>query len=66
METERKPGWISRGQAAGHAGVSVRTVDRMLANGTLTRHRDRLTRRIWIDVDELNRALSPSPERIRT
>lgn len=30
--------WLSRDAAAHHAGVSVRTIDRWLSRGLLTRH----------------------------
>lgn len=49
--------WLTRRQAAERAGVSLRTVDRLLADGTLTRVRTRGPVRVLVDADELDRAV---------
>ena len=53
--------WLTRRGAARRAGVDVRTIARRLADGTLTPHRDRLTRRVLIDAGELDAAMQPVP-----
>jgi len=54
MTTAQKT-WLTRAEAAERAGISLRTVDRMLADGTLTRYRNR-SRRVRINADELENA----------
>jgi len=51
---------ISRDSAAALAGVSVRTVDRWLARGLLTKYVDGRGF-VSVDADELTRLLSPQP-----
>lgn len=62
MKTQNRT-WLTRGQAAQRHGIGVRTVDRMLAAGRLTRHRRPGTRHVLIDAAELDAALEPSPQR---
>lgn len=50
--------YITRNEAANHAGVSPRTIDRWRAEGLLTTHRVR-HRFVCIDPDELNRLVRP-------
>lgn len=59
MKTAHKV-WLTRGQAAARHGIGVRTVDRMLAAGKLTRHRRPGTRHVLIDADELDAAMEPA------
>jgi excisionase family DNA binding protein len=54
MDTDTKP-WLTRQQAAEHASVSLRTIDRMLAEGKLTRYRNK-NNRVRISADELENA----------
>jgi excisionase family DNA binding protein len=56
METAQKT-WLTRQEAAVCAGISLRTVDRMLADGTLTGRRVRGRYRIKIDRAELDLAM---------
>lgn len=59
MDTAQKT-WLTRVSAAERGKVSLRTLDRMLADGTLTRHRRR--GRVLIDSAELDAALEPAAE----
>jgi excisionase family DNA binding protein len=54
MTTAQKT-WLTRAEAAERAGISLRTVDRWLSNGTLTRYTNR-NRRVRINADELKNA----------
>ncbi len=54
MQTQTKK-WLTRQEAADQAEVHLRTIARWLAEGTLTGHRIRKGRRIWIDAEELTR-----------
>lgn len=45
--------WLTRRAAALRAGLNLRTVDRMLSDGRLTRHKDGLGR-VRIDTAELD------------
>lgn len=56
METETR--WLTRHAVAERACVTVRTVDRWLTAGILTRHRSG-PRRVRIDAGELDALLSP-------
>jgi excisionase family DNA binding protein len=58
MKTTEKT-WLTRGQAAARHGIGVRTVDRMLAVGRLTRHRRPGTRHVLIDAAELDAVMEP-------
>lgn len=51
---------VSIGEAANYAGVSVRTVRRRIADGSLTGYRFG-ARLIRIDLDELDAAMRPIP-----
>jgi excisionase family DNA binding protein len=62
MNTDTKH-WLTRGQAAARHGIGIRTVDRMLSTGRLTRHRRPGTRHVLIDAAELDAALEPAPQR---
>jgi hypothetical protein len=55
-----KTQWLTREQAAGRAGVSVRTIDRWLTHRLLTRH-VRGARSTRIDAGELDALLDPTP-----
>lgn len=59
MKTAQKI-WLTRKEAVERGKVGLRTVDRMLAEGTLTRHRRR--GRVFIDAVELDAALAPVAE----
>lgn len=50
--------WLTRQQAADRAHISTRTVDRMLRDGTLTRHTVTGRRRVLIDAAELARHIT--------
>lgn len=54
-----KDRWLTRAEAARRAGISERTLDRWLNNGTLTRHRR--GRAVKVRADELDRVLEPVP-----
>lgn len=56
--------WMTKRQAAARAGVSTRTIDRLLSAGKLTRYRRPGTRHILIDAHQLAAAMAPTPERI--
>ena len=45
--------WLTRAQAAKHARLGLRTIDRMMADGRLVRHRDALGR-VRIEQSELD------------
>jgi hypothetical protein len=51
---------LSRADAAAVAGVSLRTMARMLADGKLTKHTDGLGR-VWVDPEELEELITPKP-----
>lgn len=61
-------GYLTRNEAAAHAGVTLRTVTRWLTEGHLTRIRGRRGRRdaTLIDPDELNHLLATVPHDDRT
>jgi excisionase family DNA binding protein len=59
MTTAQKT-WLTRQEAAERAGISLRTVDRMLADGTLTGRRVRGRYRVKIDQTELDLAMEGS------
>jgi excisionase family DNA binding protein len=59
MTTAQKT-WLTRAEAAERAGISLRTVDRMLADGTLTGRRVRGRYRVKIDRTELDLAMEGS------
>jgi predicted DNA-binding protein (UPF0251 family) len=46
---------ITREQAAEQLGVSLATLDRYLAAGLLTREKNRFTKRVTLDADEVER-----------
>lgn len=52
--------WLSRQEAAGRARVHVRTLDRWLADGLLTRYTTG-TGMVRVDADELDAFLAPAP-----
>lgn len=54
------PIWLTRQQAADRAGVSLRTIANCLADGRLTRHKDKLGR-VKIDAAEVDALASPHP-----
>lgn len=49
---------ITREQAAERLGVSLATIDRYLAAGLLRREKNRLTKRVTLDADEVERLRS--------
>jgi hypothetical protein len=51
---------ITRRAAADRAKVSLRTLARLLANGTLTKHKDALGR-VWVDEAEVDALATPQP-----
>lgn len=55
---DKKTSWLSRGQAAECAQVSIRTVDRWLARGLLKKRVSRANR-VEIEKRELERFLNP-------
>ena len=55
--------WLTRADAAGRVGVSVRTIARMLAEGRLTRYYRGRGRHVRIDAAELDRVMRPDQER---
>lgn len=55
-----KPTWLTRQQAAERAGVSLRTIANCLADGRLTRHKDKLGR-VKIDAAEVDALAFPTP-----
>jgi len=65
LKEEPLPGptypWLSRRQAVARLGLHIRSVDRMLADGRLTRYHDRLNR-VRISVEEVETLLTHSPE----
>lgn len=46
---------ISRDEAAQRLGVSIATLDRYLADGLLTRHKNKITKRVQLDAGEVER-----------
>lgn len=52
------PRWVTRSQAAEIANVHVRTVDNMLTDGRLTKHKNGFGR-VLIDRFELERHMEP-------
>lgn len=44
---------ISRDEAAQRLGVSIATLDRYLADGLLTRHKNKITKRVQLDAAEV-------------
>lgn len=65
MTTTETTFWLTRQQAVDRAGRSLRTVDRWLADGLLTRHLTG-TGHVRIDPDELDALLAPVPDAQRT
>ncbi len=61
MQTQTRK-WLTRREAAREAGVSVRTIARWLADGTLTRHGIRKGKGVRIDASELARITEPDAE----
>lgn len=59
-ETRDPRKWVTRAQARAIAEVSQRTIDSMLSDGRLTKHKDGFGR-IWIDRAELENLMSPLP-----
>lgn len=55
------PVWLTRTEAAARAGRDVRTVDRWLASGALTRYRQ--GRSVRVDQAELDQRTTPQKER---
>jgi excisionase family DNA binding protein len=58
--TKAPPVWLSRQEAAARAGVSLRTIANCLADGRLTRHKDKLGR-VKIDAAEVDALAFPTP-----
>lgn len=58
--TTLKTHWLTRSEAAERSGRKLRTVDRWLAAGLLTRHVTG-TGHVQIDADELDALLTPVP-----
>lgn len=58
--TDQTRNLITRGRAAALAGVSVRTIDRWLADGRLTKYVDGRGA-VSVDADELTRLITPQP-----
>lgn len=54
--------WLTRAEAAIIAGVSERTIDRMLRSGKLTRHKREGWRHVLINPDELADVMHVVPE----
>lgn len=52
--------WLTRKEAAERAGVSLRTIANCLADGRLTRHKDKLGR-VMIDAAEVDALAFPLP-----
>jgi excisionase family DNA binding protein len=50
--------WLTRAQAAKRARLGLRTIDRMMADGRLIRHRDALGR-VRIEQSELDALITP-------
>jgi len=57
--------WLTRQEAAGRAGVDIRTVDAWLADGTLTRYRVG-RRAVRIDQEQLDALRTPTPDAPRS
>lgn len=53
--------WLSRQEAADRAGVSLRTIAACLADGRLTKHKDKLNR-VRIDAAEVDALVFPRPQ----
>ncbi|WP_395704853.1 helix-turn-helix transcriptional regulator [Rhodococcus ruber] len=53
------PRWATKQEAAAHLGVSLRTIDRFIAEGKLTayRHGQRMTR---LDLNDVDALLTPA------
>lgn len=56
--TSEVPRWVTRSQAAEIANVHLRTVDNMLTDGRLTKHKNGFGR-VLIDRFELERQMGP-------
>lgn len=56
-----QPRFLTRNQAAVYADCSVRTIDRWMREGLLTRHTAFGGRRVMIDRFEIDRAMQPVP-----
>lgn len=63
--TTTKTRWLTRQETAQRAGVTLRTVDRWLAQGLLTRHVS-AARSVHIDAVELDALLAPVPDPARS
>lgn len=59
MQTQTRK-WLTRQEAADQADVSVRTIARWLADGTLTRHSIRKGKGVRIDAAELAGITEPT------
>lgn len=57
--TDEPPRWVSRNEAADIAHVHVRTIDNMLSDGRLTKHKNGFGR-VRIDRSELLRQMEHS------
>lgn len=58
--TQTQERWLTRQQAAERARVHVRTVDRWLAEGVLTRH-SVAVRGTRVDAQEIDALMTPVP-----
>lgn len=61
MTTTKTTLWLTRQQAVDRSGRTLRTVDRWLADGVLTRHTTG-TGHVRIDAAELDLLLTPVPD----
>ncbi len=57
--TDEPPRWVRRDEAAEIAGVHVRTIDNMLSDGRLTKHKNGFGR-VLVDRFELVRLMGPA------
>jgi excisionase family DNA binding protein len=60
MTQSDTPVWLSRSEAAAHAGVDITTIDRWMKKGALGKYRS--GRRVRVNQSELDQYLEPKEE----
>jgi excisionase family DNA binding protein len=60
MTQSDTPVWLSRSEAAAHAGVDITTIDRWMKKGALGKYRS--GRRVRVSQTELDQYLEPKEE----